>query len=71
MLWSEFGSEPKIKQAGMDGSAVKVVLAYGLKWPVALAVDMVTDRLYWADEKLKCIGSATIHGEDIRVTADY
>lgn len=67
MLWSEIGKESLIEQAGMDGSERKVLLSHGLSWPVALAVDIVTDRIYWADEKLKCIGSATMNGEDIRV----
>lgn len=67
MLWSEIGKESRIERAGMDGSERKVLLSHGLNWPVALAVDIVTDRIYWVDEKLKCIGSATINGEDIHV----
>ncbi|KAK3521954.1 hypothetical protein QTP70_020467, partial [Hemibagrus guttatus] len=67
MLWSEIGKESQIVQAGMDGSERKVLLSHGLNWPIALAVDIVTDRIYWADEKLKCIGSATMNGEDIRM----
>lgn len=67
MLWSEIGKESRIRQAGMDGSESKVLISYGLNWPVALAVDIVTDRIYWADEKLKYIGSATMNGKDISV----
>lgn len=65
MLWSEIGKESQIKRAGMDGSERKVLLSHGVNWPVALAVDIVTDRLYWADKKY--IGSATMNGEDISV----
>ncbi|XP_066507849.1 prolow-density lipoprotein receptor-related protein 1 [Hoplias malabaricus] len=67
MLWSELGSEPRIKRAGMDGSQMKVVLSHGLSWPVAIAVDVLRDRMYWTDEKLNCIGSATYDGEDVRM----
>ncbi|XP_072514298.1 uncharacterized protein [Salminus brasiliensis] len=67
MLWSEIGSEPQIERAGMDGSQRKVVLSRNLRWPVALAVDVVTDRIYWTDEKLQCIGSATLDGDDLRL----
>lgn len=67
MLWSEIGKESQIERAGMDGSERKVLISHGISWPIALAVDVVTDRIYWADEKLKCIGSATMNGEDIRV----
>lgn len=67
MLWSQIGKESRIEQAGMDGSERKVLLSYGLSWPIALAVDIMSDRIYWVDEKLKCIGSATMNGEDISV----
>ncbi|MCJ8742663.1 hypothetical protein PDJAM_G00084880 [Pangasius djambal] len=67
MLWSEIGKESQIKRAGMDGSERKVLLSHALNWPIALAVDIITDRIYWADEKLKCIGSATINGKDVRL----
>ncbi|XP_046717127.1 low-density lipoprotein receptor-related protein 2 isoform X8 [Silurus meridionalis] len=67
MLWSAIGKKPRIEQAGMDGSERKLLLGHGLNWPVALAVDIVTDRIYWADEKLQCIGSATMDGKDIRL----
>ncbi|XP_049325048.1 low-density lipoprotein receptor-related protein 2 isoform X2 [Astyanax mexicanus] len=66
MLWSEIGNESRIERAGMDGSQRKVVLNRNLRWPVSLAIDIVTDRLYWTDMKLQCIGSATLAGEDVR-----
>lgn len=67
MLWSNIGKKSRIEQAGMDGSGRKVLISHDLKWPVALAVDVLGDRIYWADEQLKCIGSATMNGADIRV----
>uniref|UniRef100_A0A4W4GM80 EGF-like domain-containing protein n=1 Tax=Electrophorus electricus TaxID=8005 RepID=A0A4W4GM80_ELEEL len=67
MVWSEMGSVAQIERAGMDGSDRKVVLSHGLSWPVALAVDALKDRIYWTDEKLKCIGSATLDGEDLKL----
>lgn len=67
MLWSEIGSSPQIKRSGMDGSKRKVVVSRGLSWPVSLAYDLLDNRLYWADEKLPCIGSASLEGEDVKV----
>lgn len=67
MLWSEIGSTPQIEQAGMDGSARKVVVSHSLSWPVSLAYDLLDNRVYWADEKLRCIGSASLDGDDIKV----
>lgn len=67
MFWSEFGAAPQIERSGMDGSERKVVVSSGVSWPGSLAVDMLEQRIYWTDEKLKCIGSATLDGENIKV----
>uniref|UniRef100_A0A8C7MMV0 EGF-like domain-containing protein n=1 Tax=Oncorhynchus kisutch TaxID=8019 RepID=A0A8C7MMV0_ONCKI len=67
MYWSEVGSDPQIERSGMDGSERKVVLTRGLSWPVSLSVDTLTDRIYWADEKLQCIGSVSLEGHNVRL----
>lgn len=69
MLWSEIGSTPLIGQSGMDGSRRKVVVSRGLSWPVGLSYDLLDNRVYWADEKLRCIGSAALDGDDVKVGA--
>uniref|UniRef100_A0A673M814 Low-density lipoprotein receptor-related protein 2-like n=1 Tax=Sinocyclocheilus rhinocerous TaxID=307959 RepID=A0A673M814_9TELE len=67
MFWSEIGGQAQIERSGMDGSDRKVVVSRGLERPVSVTVDILTDRLYWTDEKLRCIGSATLDGENIRL----
>ncbi|XP_077399138.1 uncharacterized protein LOC144034293 [Vanacampus margaritifer] len=67
MLWSEIGSTPQIQRSGMDGSKRKVVVSSSLSWPVSLAYDFLDDRVYWADEKLRCIGSASLNGNDVKI----
>uniref|UniRef100_A0AAZ3NZM1 EGF-like domain-containing protein n=1 Tax=Oncorhynchus tshawytscha TaxID=74940 RepID=A0AAZ3NZM1_ONCTS len=67
MYWSEVGSDPQIERSAMDGSERKVVLTHGLSWPVSLSVDTLTDRIYWADEKLQCIGSVSLEGHNVRL----
>nr|XP_040052932.1 low-density lipoprotein receptor-related protein 2-like isoform X5 [Gasterosteus aculeatus aculeatus] len=67
MLWSEIGSTPLIGQSGMDGSRRKVVVSRGLSWPVGLSYDLLDNRVYWADEKLRCIGSAALDGDDVKI----
>lgn len=67
MFWSETGGEARIGRAGMDGSDRRVLIKDGLRWPASLAVDSLGQRIYWTDEKLKCIGSATLDGGDIKV----
>uniref|UniRef100_A0A3Q3F4Z8 Low-density lipoprotein receptor-related protein 1-like n=1 Tax=Labrus bergylta TaxID=56723 RepID=A0A3Q3F4Z8_9LABR len=67
MLWSEIGSTPQIERSGMDGSKRKVVVSQGLRWPVGLAFDLLENRVYWADEKLRCIGSTSLDGDNIKI----
>ncbi|XP_016314366.1 low-density lipoprotein receptor-related protein 2 isoform X1 [Sinocyclocheilus anshuiensis] len=67
MFWSEIGGQAQIERSGMDGSDREVVVSRGLERPVSVTVDILTDRLYWTDEKLRCIGSATLDGENIRL----
>lgn len=67
MFWTEIGNVVKIERAGMDGSQRRAVVNSSLGWPGGVAVDTISDRVYWTDERLRSIGSATLDGEDIRV----
>ncbi|KFQ57192.1 Low-density lipoprotein receptor-related protein 2, partial [Nestor notabilis] len=53
--------------ATMDGSHRHVLLARGLGWPTALALDLPTWRIFWLDEKLGSIGSAHLDGTSVKV----
>ncbi|KAL0979642.1 hypothetical protein UPYG_G00187630 [Umbra pygmaea] len=67
LFWSEIGNDAKIERAGMDGSERRVVVSDSLRWPGGLAVDTLGERIYWTDEKLRCIGSATLDGGDVNL----
>ncbi|NWZ19276.1 LRP4 protein, partial [Asarcornis scutulata] len=67
LYWSEVGSLPRLMEATMDGSRRRVLLAQGLGWPTALALDLPASRIFWLDEKLSSLGSARLDGTDVRV----
>ncbi|XP_029959993.1 low-density lipoprotein receptor-related protein 1B [Salarias fasciatus] len=67
MFWTEIGNVVKIERAGMDGSERRAVVNSSLGWPGGVAVDYISERLYWTDERLKAIGSTTLDGNDIRI----
>ncbi|XP_030647556.1 low-density lipoprotein receptor-related protein 4 [Chanos chanos] len=67
MFWCETGDKARIEKAGMDGSERRVLISRNLRWPTGLAVDPLQDRIYWADQKLGYIGSATLRGEEIQL----
>ncbi|XP_067377452.1 very low-density lipoprotein receptor [Channa argus] len=67
MFWTEIGNVVKIERAGMDGSERRAVVNSSLGWPGGVAVDTISDRIYWTDERLRAIGSATLDGDDIQI----
>ncbi|XP_041106464.1 low-density lipoprotein receptor-related protein-like [Polyodon spathula] len=67
MYWSEIGGESRIERAGMDGSNRKMLITKGLGWPINLALDLLSERIFWADDKFRCIGSANLDGTDIKL----
>ncbi|XP_078716171.1 vitellogenin receptor Yl-like [Lampetra fluviatilis] len=69
VYWSEWGESPCISRAGMDGAGHKVLLADGLGWPNALALDLPSRRLYWIDAKLDSIECCNLDGSRRMVVA--
>ncbi|NWU53180.1 LRP2 protein, partial [Dromas ardeola] len=67
LYWSEVGSHPRLMEATMDGSRRHMLLAQGLGWPTALALDLPTWRIFWLDEKLGSAGSARLDGTSVKV----
>ncbi|XP_044134376.1 low-density lipoprotein receptor-related protein 8-like [Bufo gargarizans] len=67
MYWCEIGVQPQIERAGMDGSHRLVLIAEQLGWPTGLALDLLSLRIYWSDDKFHSIGSASLDGTDIKV----
>ncbi|NXM33720.1 LRP2 protein, partial [Oxyruncus cristatus] len=67
LYWSEVGSHPRLMESTMDGSRRHVLLAQGLGWPTALALDLPTQRIFWLDEKLGSVSSARLDGTSVKV----
>ena len=67
MFWSDWGRDPKIERAGMDGTHREVIVRGSVRWPNGLTLDLVLDRLYWVDAKLSTVGSADLDGSNARI----
>lgn len=67
MYWTEFGQNPKISVASMDGSSHKPLIT-DLRKPNGLTVDWNSDRLYWTNGKFEgsdgSIESCRLDGSD-------
>ena len=62
MYWTDWGANPKIEQAEMDGSARQAIVTGNMAWPNGLTIDQATNRLFWADAKLDKIESSDLTG---------
>ena len=62
MYWTDWGANPKIEQAEMDGSARQTIVTGNMAWPNGLTIDQATNRLFWADAKLDKIESSDLTG---------
>ncbi|XP_012735945.3 very low-density lipoprotein receptor [Fundulus heteroclitus] len=67
MFWTEIGNLVKIERAGMDGSERRAVVNSSLGWPGGIAVDSLSERIFWTDERLSALGSSTLDGDDIKI----
>nr|XP_040223812.2 low-density lipoprotein receptor-related protein 4 isoform X2 [Anopheles coluzzii] len=62
LFWSDWGANPRIERADMDGENRVDLITEGLGWPNGLAVDRAAKRIYWADAQMKTIESCTLSG---------
>lgn len=68
MFWSDWGSNPQISSAYLDGSNRKALVKDDIGWPNGLTIDYPARRLYWVDAKIKSIFSIQLDGNDRRVS---
>ncbi|XP_013407657.1 low-density lipoprotein receptor-related protein 2-like [Lingula anatina] len=55
MFWTDWGQNPRIERAGMDGSGRVSIVTTKLFWPNGLAIDLPTKRLYFCDAHMDYI----------------
>lgn len=51
MYWTDWGENPKIECANLDGQERRVLVNASLGWPNGLALDLQEGKLYWGDAK--------------------
>uniref|UniRef100_A0A915A9Z2 EGF-like domain-containing protein n=1 Tax=Parascaris univalens TaxID=6257 RepID=A0A915A9Z2_PARUN len=68
IFWTDWGVNARIERAGMDGNDRAVLISGdSIKWPNGLALDILEQRVYWADAKVKLIMSCDYWGENTRL----
>lgn len=51
MYWTDWGENPKIECANLDGQERHILVNTSLGWPNGLALDLQEGKLYWGDAK--------------------
>ena len=65
-FWTDWGENPRIERASMDGRERTVLHSLHLAWPNGLTIDYATHTLYWIDAKVLTIESSFIDGSNRR-----
>ena len=55
VFWTDWGLSPYIGRIGMDGKNFSRIITTKLGWPNGLAIDFITDRIWWCDAHLDYI----------------
>ena len=64
MFWTDWGKEPKIERAEMDGSNRQVIIRQDIHWPNGVTLDYSAWKIYWTDAKLNSIYKANYDGSN-------
>lgn len=62
MFWTDWGENPRIERVGMDGTNRSVIISSKIYWPNGLTLDIVNQRVYFADSKLDFIDFCYYNG---------
>ena len=66
MFWTDWGENPKIEQAFMDGSGRCTIVDSDLSQPNGVTVDYIAEKIYWGDSDLEKIEYSNYDGSERR-----
>lgn len=69
MYWTDWGNQPYIGKADMDGTNIKILINESLGWPNALTIDYVTKEIFWADAREDYIAVSDMNGQNRWIVA--
>lgn len=68
MIWSDWGDNPKIESATMDGNPASraILVNKNIVWPNGLTVDVEKELVYWVDGNLQFLDVMNLDGSNRR-----
>ena len=70
-FWTDWGEDPKIQRANMDGKNIKKIVTTNIHWPNGLTIDYDTDTLYFVDAYKNRIDQCNLDGGDRKVNLKF
>ena len=70
MFWTDWGANPKIERAGLNGNNRITLVNSSIVWPNGLTIDLHDQKLYWADARLDKIEVMNLDGNYRRIVLD-
>lgn len=67
LFWADYGQNPKIERALLDGTNRTVLVSSGIITPRGLALDRSTGYVYWVDDSLDMIARVNPHGGETEI----
>lgn len=64
MFWTDWGRNPRIERASMDGKLRTTIISTKLYWPNGLTIDYPNNLLYFADAYLDFIDYCDYDGKN-------
>ncbi|KAG7275698.1 hypothetical protein CRUP_011325 [Coryphaenoides rupestris] len=63
LFWADYGQNPKIERALLDGTNRTVLVSSGIVTPRGLALDRQSGYVYWVDDSLDMIARVSPHDD--------
>ena len=64
LFYTDWGEQPHISRAHMDGTNIEKIITKNLAWPNGLTIDYVTEKIFWSDASLDYISMADLDGQN-------
>lgn len=67
LFWADYGQNPKIERALLDGTNRTILVSSGIITPRGLALDWQTGYVYWVDDSLDMIARVNPQGGETEI----
>ena len=64
MIWTDWGSAPKIEKATLSGNQRVSIVTANLKWPSGIELDRGNKRVFWVDAGMDRVESVDYEGNN-------